>query len=215
MAGAIHGAFPQNAVYECIVFDYIHICKKNHMGFSNTIENFETIESHYFTNQSTQKVKYLINDISQQFKKDLTDAIKLQILGEFFQLMGIILSERSDCMEKQKKKAKNHDRIKEILSYIKQNYNENITLNDLAQKSNLNSKYLCTVFKQLTGKTPIDYLIYYRIECACEQLVFTDNSITEIALACGFNDISYFIKKFHKLKHTTPLKYRETFYSQS
>lgn len=60
----------------------------------------------------------------------------------------------------------------------------------------------------LTGRTPIAYLNYYRIECACERLTLTDKSVTEIAFACGFNDMSYFSRVFKQLKGTTPTAYR-------
>ena len=49
---------------------------------------------------------------------------------------------------------------------------------------------------------------YYRIECACERLTLTDKSVTEIAFACGFNDMSYFSRVFKQLKGTTPTAYR-------
>ena len=59
----------------------------------------------------------------------------------------------------------------------------------------------------MTNKTPIEYLNYYRIESACEQLLTTDYSITEVALNSGFNDASYFIKIFKKHRGITPKQY--------
>ena len=50
---------------------------------------------------------------------------------------------------------------------------------------------------------------YYRIECACEQLRTTGDSVTDIAYRCGFNDLSYFIKTFRHYKGTTPKSYRK------
>ena len=59
----------------------------------------------------------------------------------------------------------------------------------------------------MTHRTPIDYLNYYRIERACYQLITTNLSITEIAYASGFNDLSYFIKTFKKYKGNHSKKY--------
>ena len=70
------------------------------------------------------------------------------------------------------------------------------------------TKYFCQYFKKMTGKTPIDYLISFRIEWASRKLVETDESITSIAYSCGFNDTSFFIRTFRRLKNTTPKKYR-------
>ena len=71
----------------------------------------------------------------------------------------------------------------------------------------MNPKYFCRYFRSMTERTPIDYLNYYRIECACEMLSTKDISIKEVALSCGFNDESYFIKTFHKYKGITPKQF--------
>ena len=76
----------------------------------------------------------------------------------------------------------------------------------------MNPKYFCRFFRQITLRTPIDYLNYYRIECAREQLAATDASITEVALGCGFNDISYFTKTFKKYMGLTPRQYMKQTY---
>lgn len=59
----------------------------------------------------------------------------------------------------------------------------------------------------MTQQTPIDYLNYYRIECACDKLTKEDKTAFETAYECGFNDFSYFIKTFRKYKNTTPNKF--------
>lgn len=61
----------------------------------------------------------------------------------------------------------------------------------------------------MTHKSPMNYLNFYRIERACFQLLNSDASIIEIAMNCGFNDLSYFIKTFRKYKGITPAKYRK------
>ena len=68
----------------------------------------------------------------------------------------------------------------------------------------MNPKYFCRFFRQMTQKTPVEYLNYYRIECAREQLSTTSCTVTEIAFNCGFNDVSYFIKIFRKYMGMTP-----------
>jgi len=65
-------------------------------------------------------------------------------------------------------------------------------------------------FRSLTGRTPIDYLNYYRIECASEMLSTKDITIREVAISCGFNDESYFIKTFNKYKGITPKQFMKS-----
>ena len=98
--------------------------------------------------------------------------------------------------------------MKNVLTYIRNNYGEPITLDELAAVAGMSPRYFCRAFAALTGRTPIAYLNYYRIECACERLTLTDKSVTEIAFSCGFNDMSYFSRVFKQLKGTTPTAYR-------
>ena len=55
----------------------------------------------------------------------------------------------------------------------------------------------------------MDYLNYQRIEHACYELLTTDISVADAAYACGFGDVSYFIKTFRKYKGVTPGKYSD------
>ena len=80
-----------------------------------------------------------------------------------------------------------------------------------AAEAGLAPKYLCRVFRQVTGRTPIDYLNYYRIECAAELLCTTTDSITDVALSCGFNDPSYFSRMFRRQKRVSAHVYRNQY----
>lgn len=99
-------------------------------------------------------------------------------------------------------------RYKQIVSYIELHYQESLTLEQLSEIIPCNSQYLCRFFKEISGMTPIRYLISYRIEQACIELEQTSKQISEIALDCGFENISYFIRKFREVKGCTPKKYR-------
>ena len=60
----------------------------------------------------------------------------------------------------------------------------------------------------MTTKTPVEYIVLYRIERAARKLRNSQLSVTEIAFSCGFNDLSYFIKTFKNIKGVTPTKFR-------
>ena len=100
------------------------------------------------------------------------------------------------------------DQIRSVLEYIEQQYPTAITLNSMAEVAGMNPKYFCRVFKEVTQQTPMDYVIFYRVEQAAKLLSSTDLSVLEIAMECGFNDCSYFIRTFKKLKSVTPKQYR-------
>lgn len=101
-------------------------------------------------------------------------------------------------------------RYKSIVSYMESHYSENITLEMLAEITHCNTQYLCRFFKEITGMPPMKYLIQYRIEQACKLLRDTTKTGLEISLDCGFDNVSYFIRKFKELKGCTPKEYRKS-----
>ena len=111
-----------------------------------------------------------------------------------------------DCIASVPKFFMNHFQP-QALEFMESSYNLPLTLEEISGSVNMSPKYFCRFFHEMTHRTPIDYLNYYRIERACYQLITTNLSITEIAYASGFNDLSYFIKTFKKYKGTTPKKY--------
>lgn len=100
-------------------------------------------------------------------------------------------------------------RYKEIVSYIEEHYAEPISLKNLADTVSCNGQYLCRFFKEITGSSPIQYLIAYRIERSCTLLSDTTMSVLEIGMECGFDNTSYFIRKFRQLKGCTPKQFRK------
>ena len=99
-------------------------------------------------------------------------------------------------------------RYKKVVSYMEKHYAEHISLDDLAELVSCNSQYLCRFFREITGYTPIQYLVSYRIDRACELLADTTMPVLEISMECGFDNVSYFIRKFRQLKGCTPNQFR-------
>lgn len=106
------------------------------------------------------------------------------------------------------------DRYKKIVSFIENHYMKKITLDDLAGEVQVNSQYLCHFFKEISGISPVQYLIRHRIEKSKELLKDTTRSILEISLDCGFENVSYFIRQFRKVTGMTPRQYRQSFFTQ-
>lgn len=98
--------------------------------------------------------------------------------------------------------------MKRVLDYIRTHYTQDITLESMADVAHMSPNYFCRYFKRMTGKTPIDYLIEYRVESACYALRTSDLNVTDVAFGCGFNDVSHFVKTFHRVVGITPKAYR-------
>lgn len=94
------------------------------------------------------------------------------------------------------------------ISYLHNNYHRNITLNELASLIPLSEAQFCRSFKHLTGLTPFRYLVRYRILQSCTELTHTNKKVTDIALSCGFNNISYYNRAFLQIMNMTPSQYR-------
>ena len=99
--------------------------------------------------------------------------------------------------------------VKKVLEYISIHYREPLSVKELSGISNYSEFYFMKLFKQYTGKTAAAYLNDYRLEKAKSLLLHTDNSVTDIAAEAGFNNTSYFIKKFQEANQISPHKFRK------
>lgn len=99
--------------------------------------------------------------------------------------------------------------IQEVATYIYNNYDKNIYLDEVANQFNISRSYLSKKFKEITGFGFKEYLVNVRIKHACKYLLETDKSITAIAFLCGFNDSNYFGDAFRHFKGVSPNKYRK------
>ena len=110
-------------------------------------------------------------------------------------------------------KAANLDIIRHALEYVEEHYSEPITMQQLAKESNVNYYYFSRLFQQYTNQGFRDYLMKFRINKAVRMLLQTNESVTNIAIDCGFEAISYFIKKFQEEMGVTPKNFRKQYFS--
>lgn len=99
--------------------------------------------------------------------------------------------------------------LKTMISYIQNNYQGKVTLNDVAEAGMMCQSKCCRLFRDALKQSPIEYLQNYRIGKGIYLLDHTDLSITEIALECGFHGASYFTETFRKINGITPKEYRK------
>jgi xylan 1,4-beta-xylosidase len=99
-------------------------------------------------------------------------------------------------------------RIKRILDYIRDNAGNKITLKEIADREHINLHYLSHFFKDKIGITFQEYVTIIRLENAQEQLLYSNDKITHIALKCGFSSTSYFNRVFKEIYNYTPSEYR-------
>ena len=120
----------------------------------------------------------------------------------WFRLLGQAL------LVKEKPSDLNLAAYKKMVAYIYQNYAEKLALSDIARAGGVCRSKCCAVFQTYLGRTPIAFLNDYRLQVGMHLLSDATRSITEIALACGFNSPSYFAELFLREKGCTPRDYR-------
>ena len=207
----LHKGTPKNCVYECIVFhlDFLYNERYDAHSFIKSIIDGECKVNEYFpanSGKATDALNKIFDALSNQ-----SAARKFRVISSFYnffaeisdaKLYDRISGKRVDANSKKLLK------LKEILLHLRTNYTHPFSLKALAQATSLSPQYLSSFFKSMTDKSPIEYLTEYRIEKAAHKLRSTEMNVTEIAYACGFSDLSYFIKMFKKLKGVSPGKYR-------
>lgn len=111
--------------------------------------------------------------------------------------------------EKASPKPQTPMEIKLLLSYINNNFKNDITRTTLSEQVNMSQVYISSLFKKHLGFTFKEYLLDLRIKAAMEMLKSTNDSVENIAYACGFNSSNHFCKTFKKMVSMPPKMFRE------
>lgn len=128
---------------------------------------------------------------------------------EFCDTVRYIFITISDAI-KNIQNADEHNYAKNMIDYIHQNYNVDISLHDLATHMNMSQAYVSRLFKKLTNSNFKDYLAKVRVEKAVSFLTQNpSSSIQEIAAMVGYNNAKPFTALFTKTMGVTPSEYRK------
>lgn len=207
--GSIHGGTPHDCIYECVVFDlerFLPVASKCGQRLAELRTGGVRLEG-FFPANSTAAT--FVSKLFESMETE-TSGYEFTTTGLLWLLLGEIFAHRlyHNSSNETLRQARRTEAVKKVLRRIRTDYAEPISLDSLAKEADLDPKYLCRIFRQITGRTPIDYLNYYRVECAAELLCLCEDSITDIALRCGFGDVSYFSRVFRRLKNEAPGEYR-------
>lgn len=101
-----------------------------------------------------------------------------------------------------------NEKIEIIYKFINTNFYRQISLDEIADKVSMTVPAFCRYFKKVTGKTFTKLVNEYRVVHATKLLAESQESITDVCFACGFNNFSHFNKLFKEFTGKTPLKYR-------
>lgn len=159
----------------------------------------------YFNINQTKYLRVFkdIYELNEKVSDKTTDIFKAYIIELVYYLIedtagNLIFNNRS-----------NFKLIDECIAYFEKNYEDKITLNDLAENLNYSPNYIQSRFKKYIGVTPLEFLESYRLEESKKLLLLSNDKILNIANSCGFTSESYFIKKFKAKYGLTPKEFRK------
>ena len=202
--------------------------KKNNILFAkpgdirHSIDRFECYCLHFAT-ESSEVLNALMNlppvfkphaieKITETFTaliaaySNRANGAKLLIQAKALELISLLADEHSELPAYQYSKYSQN--IFNSCEYMAKNFDQNITLEDIARSANLSPTFFHTMFKLAKQITPREYLLQLRITMAKNLLRNTGKSLSEIALLCGFESQSYFSYVFKKATGLSPKKYR-------
>ncbi|WP_138751999.1 AraC family transcriptional regulator [Paenibacillus sinopodophylli] len=129
---------------------------------------------------------------------------QLQVKGLFYMFINELLSE----LEENKPIVSTPNPVIQTIRYLNEHYKEAITVQEMADRWNINVRSFTRLFRTQIGKSPLDYLIQLRMDQAQELLLRTEASLPDIAAAVGYSDEYYFGRMFKKHKGISPIAYR-------
>lgn len=129
------------------------------------------------------------------------ELILMSCVNEFLYILYTCYSDEKKTPEKEQKQIA---RLKEVLSYVSENYRDMLTLDEAAQIASLNPQYFCRVFKQCMGVTFLEYVNQVRLNHVHDEILETDDTITDILNRNGFTNYRVFSRMFKAQYGMTP-----------
>ena len=172
----------------------------------------ETVElSGLCVNSPVYKAKY--KDVAQTMKDEMLyiinhkDDSPFHLIGHLYLFIDSLV--KSSAITQISKSNNLRDfYIKEALSFIEQNFQNDITVEEIAACCGLNRSYFGKIFHEVLGKSPQEFLISYRMTKATELLKLTSLSIAEVGSAVGYSNQLHFSRAFKKIYGISPRQWR-------
>lgn len=152
-------------------------------------------------------------DMSQKMKEELvyiathSDETIFNIIGHLYLFLDYFMRSTVSTVVKGSTKLQDYY-IKEAITYIEQNFQNDISVVDIANRLGINRSYFGKIFKQTLKQTPQEFLINYRMIKATELLRLTKMSIGDISKAVGYENQLHFSRAFKKIYNISPREWR-------
>ena len=150
----------------------------------------------------------MIVSLEEMYRQRESPTAHLRLHGLFCFLWSQLFEHMPECTRGDLPSPSDLAAAEAMIEFIEQHYAEKLSLPQIAEAGHVCESKCCRLFGKYVHKTPNTYLTYYRLGKAAELLTQTEQSVTEIALSCGFSGASYFSETFRKHFSVTPKEYR-------
>lgn len=165
-------------------------------------------QSHLTLNlENYEKVRTYTDTMLSEYQAD--NPGRKTILSAYFTILVTFLSRIYDLPEK--KTNASILNIAKSVSFIENHYMDNISIDEVAEISNLSPRHFSRLFTASYEITPGNYILSLRLQHACNLLKHSTQTVSEIAFASGFNDSNYFSRQFHKKYQISPRDFRKRY----
>ncbi len=164
-------------------------------------------------------VKFIFSNLLKEFYDNMPGADELQqsreiekiyLSNTFDDIKGIMLTNIEKLEQVFGKNPQMiHREIEDIKQYIYDNYNKDLSVNELAEKVYMAPSYLSYIFKQETGQNLSKFIKAYRMERAKDMLENTHKKVVSISNEVGYENVSYFCQSFREYFGVSPQKFRD------
>lgn len=185
---------------EVTMFDMKFVLHGETVSYCQRLQNKTHLESKAFIRcledvykEAVDKKPFFMDIVNSRFKQAL-----IYLIREGADDEGEINPDTDSFSEVSKK----------LDEFLRQNYGEFLTLDDIASKIGYSKIYLCQAFKKDCGMTVMQYLYDIRLDKAKGMLINTDDSLKAIAFGCGFRSLPHFNRTFSNRFNVSPGKFR-------
>jgi AraC-like DNA-binding protein len=178
-------------------YEYLKPLIERGSNFKNKIDKEDLITGQLIT---------CIQEISKEWESK-EQGYRLMIKSDVLRMLTLLFRyyQNTDS-QKESLLDKNNamKRLQEVFIYMEHHYSDKILLEDMAKSVFMSPNYFSAYFRKVTGYSFSEYLSILRILNVKERMKTSDKSITEIAVDCGFNNMSNFYRQYKKVTGSTP-----------
>lgn len=136
---------------------------------------------------------------------------ELLLKSQLFQFLHLLYQHDYIIKKNTDNLYRKNEKLRGLIDHIHHHYQENLTIEEMADYMGYSKTHFMSVFKQQTGTSCMEFVIQVRLREACSLLTSSLKTVLEISNQVGFNNLSNFNRQFKRYYHMTPSRYRKQF----